>query len=61
MITQDLCTEIPVLGKANIASPIKRCLSPGKGEKCFISDTSRIIVDVQSEYVQAAIDRKSVV
>ncbi len=56
MIPHDLCTEIPVLGKANIASPIKRCLSPGKGEKCFISDTSRIIVDVQSEFVQDAID-----
>lgn len=52
MITQDLCTKIPVLGKANIASPIIRADRSGKEKKCFISDESRIIVDVQTEYIE---------
>jgi len=56
MITQDLCTKIPVLGKANIASPIIRSDRSGKGRKCFISDESRIIVDVQTEFIQNTID-----
>ncbi|MFO7911805.1 MAG: ATP-dependent 6-phosphofructokinase [Desulfotignum sp.] len=55
MITQDLCTKIPVLGKANIASPIIRADRSGKANKCFISDESRIIVDVQTEYIESTI------
>ncbi len=55
MITQDLCTKIPVLGKANIASPIIRADRSGKAKKCFISDESRIIVDVQTEYIENTI------
>jgi 6-phosphofructokinase 1 len=55
MKTQDICTEIPVLGKANIASPIIRADRSGKGKKCFISDESRIIVDVQTEYIESTI------
>lgn len=55
MITQDLCTKIPVLGKANIASPITGADRSGKGKKCFISDESRIIVDVQTEYVESTL------
>ena len=56
MIPHDLCTKIPVLGKANIASPIIRSDRSGKGRKCFISDESRIIVDVQTEFIQNTID-----
>jgi 6-phosphofructokinase 1 len=56
MIPHDLCTDIPVLGKANIVSPIKRLGRSDKEQKVFISDKSRIIVDVQTEYIQKNLD-----
>ncbi|MCF8113443.1 MAG: ATP-dependent 6-phosphofructokinase [Desulfotignum sp.] len=58
MIPHDLYTEIPVLGRAGIGSPIKRRTSLNQEPKHFISDESRIIVDVQTEYVQGAIDKE---
>ncbi|MFO7989045.1 MAG: ATP-dependent 6-phosphofructokinase [Thermodesulfobacteriota bacterium] len=52
MIPHDLCTDIPVLGKANIVSPIKRMTRSTQRQHSFISDDSRIIVDIESESVQ---------
>ena len=56
MIPRDLCTDIPVLGNANIVSPIKRLGKSNQRQHCFISDQSRIIVDIQTEYIQDALD-----
>ncbi|MFU8770769.1 MAG: ATP-dependent 6-phosphofructokinase [Desulfotignum sp.] len=55
MIPHDLCTDIPVLGRANIISPIKRQGRSSQRQHCFISEDSRIIVDIQTEYVQDAV------
>jgi 6-phosphofructokinase 1 len=56
MIPHDLCTDIPVLGNAGIVSPIKRVPRSSQRRHSFISDDSRIIVDVQTEYIQDAMD-----
>ncbi len=56
MIPHDLCTDIPVLGKANITSPIKRVTRSTQRRHSFISDDSRIIVDVRTEYIQESVD-----
>jgi 6-phosphofructokinase 1 len=55
MIPRDLCTDIPVLGNPNIVSPIKRLGKSNQRQHCFISDQSRIIVDIQTEYIQQAV------
>jgi 6-phosphofructokinase 1 len=56
MIPHDLYTDIPVLGKASIVSPIKRVTRSSQRRQSFISDDSRIIVDVQTKYIQDAVD-----
>jgi 6-phosphofructokinase 1 len=56
MIPRDLYTDISVLGNANIVSPIKRLGKSNQRQHCFISDQSRIIVDIQTEYIQDAVD-----
>jgi 6-phosphofructokinase 1 len=56
MIPHDLCTDIPVLGKASIVSPIKRVTRSSQRRQSFISDDSRVIVDVQTKYIQDAVD-----
>ena len=56
MIPRDLCTDIPVLGNANIVSPIKRLGKSKQRQHCFISDQSRIIVDIQTEYIQDVVE-----
>ncbi|MBU1343565.1 MAG: ATP-dependent 6-phosphofructokinase, partial [Proteobacteria bacterium] len=49
----DFCTDIPTLGEAKICSPLKRHTKPGEPEKRFVSDKARIIVDVQTDRLEA--------
>ena len=52
MKTDDFNTNICVLGEANISSPLKSHGVPGEDGTRFISDDSRITVDVQVETVK---------
>ena len=52
MSRYDFSTEIKTLGDANIISPLKRNINPGEPEKRFVSDQSRIIVDVQTDHLE---------
>lgn len=47
MKKNEFSTDIPVLGEAKIVSPLKRNVKPGEPEKRFVSDESRIVVDVK--------------
>lgn len=49
----DFSTDIPTLGKANIVSPLKKNIKPGAPEKRFVSDKSRMLVDVQIDRINA--------
>jgi len=45
----DFNTDIPTLGEAKIISPLRRKTKTGEPDKLFVSDTARIIVDVQMD------------
>ncbi|MFH2093970.1 MAG: ATP-dependent 6-phosphofructokinase [Pseudomonadota bacterium] len=47
----DFPTDIPTLGKAKITSPLKHQINSGEPDKRFVSDDSRIIVDVQFDHL----------
>ncbi|WP_457552013.1 ATP-dependent 6-phosphofructokinase [Desulfobacula sp.] len=51
MKTFDFSTDIPILGKAKITSPLNRHTKSGEPVKRFVSDKSRIIVDVQIDHL----------
>lgn len=55
MKTDDFKTKISVLGEAKIDSPLKSHGTPGEGGTRFISDNSRITVDVQVENMEGFI------
>jgi 6-phosphofructokinase 1 len=55
MKTDDFNTKISVLGEAKIDSPLKSHGIPGEGGTRFISDDSRITVDVQVETMKGFI------
>jgi 6-phosphofructokinase 1 len=57
MKTDDFDTKISVLGEAKIDSPLKSHGIPGEGGTRFISDNSRITVDVELEGMQALIKK----
>lgn len=45
-------TQIPTLGPARIPSPLKRQPGSGQSDKIFVSDESRIVVDVQVDQIE---------
>jgi len=47
----DFSTDIPTLGKAKITSPLNRYTKSGKPVKRFVSDETKIIVDVQTDHL----------
>ncbi|MFH2060429.1 MAG: ATP-dependent 6-phosphofructokinase [Pseudomonadota bacterium] len=47
----DFSTKISTLGKANIISPLKQDIDSSKPDKRFVSDDSRIIVDVRLDHL----------
>lgn len=49
----DFSTDIPTLGKANIVSPLKKSIKPGSPEKRFVSDKSRMLIDIQIDRINA--------
>jgi 6-phosphofructokinase 1 len=55
MKTDDFNTTISVLGEAKIDSPLKSHGIPGEGGTRFISDDSRITVDVEIETIEGFI------
>ncbi len=55
MKTDDFNTDISVLGEAKIDSPLKNHGIPGEGGTRFISDDSRITVDVEVETIEGFI------
>ncbi len=57
MKTFDFCTDIPTLGEAKIPSPLKRHTKPGEPEKKFVSDASKIIVDVQMDRLESSLKK----
>lgn len=57
MKTDDFISNISVLGEAKISSPLKDHGLPGKEGTRFISDDSRIAVDVQVETLEAHIKK----
>jgi len=60
MKTDDFNTNISVLGEAKIDSPLKSHGIPGEGGTRFISDDSRITVDVQVEIMEEIIKNNQV-
>lgn len=48
-------TDIPTLGEAKIISPLKRRVKTGEPQKLFVSDTERIIADVQLDRLEESI------
>jgi len=58
MKTDDFNTKICVLGEAKINSPLKNTGIPDESGTRFISDDSRITVDVQIETIEDFIEKK---
>jgi 6-phosphofructokinase 1 len=58
MKTDDFNTNISLLGEAKITSPLKNSGITGEGGTRFISDDSRITVDVQIETLEGFIGKK---
>ncbi|MCP4721721.1 MAG: ATP-dependent 6-phosphofructokinase [Desulfobacteraceae bacterium] len=58
MKTDDFSTNIRILGEAKISSPLKNTGIPDEGGTRFISDDSRICVDVQTETIEGFIGKK---
>jgi len=44
--------DIPILGEAKIPSPLKKKIKPGEPGKKFVSDKTRVIVDVQINHLK---------
>ena len=59
MNTNDFNTKISVLGEARIASPLKGHGVPGNSSTRFISDDSRITVDVEIENIEEFIAKNT--
>ncbi len=57
MKTDDFNTKISILGEAKIDSPLKSHGVPGEGGTRFISDNSRITVDVEVEALEGSIKK----
>lgn len=53
MSKYDFKTDILTLGEPKITSPLKRRLKPGEPEKRFVSDDSRIVVDVRLDRLES--------
>ncbi len=49
----DFCTDIPTLGEAKIDSPLITHQKPGEPSKKFVSDDAKIIVEVQTDHLDA--------
>ncbi len=60
MTTNGFNTSVRVLGEAKISSPLKSHNISGEGGTRFISDDSRITVDVQVETIEDYTDKKLV-
>ena len=50
-------TAIPTIGEAKIDSPLKRRTKKGEPAKKFVSDDSRIIVDVQMDNLKTPLKK----
>lgn len=59
MTTPDFKTDIPILGKAKIISPLKRHIKKDEPGKRFVSDEERIIVDVQMDRLKTDVKQNS--
>lgn len=51
MTTDVICTDIPTLGEAKIASPLLTHQKPGELQKRFVTDDSRILVNVKTDVI----------
>lgn len=59
MTTPDFKTNIPILGKSKIISPLKRHIKKDEPDKRFVSDEERIIVDVQMDRLKTDVKQNS--
>jgi len=59
MTKSNFNTEIPTLGPAKINSPLNRLTKSGEPVRRFVSDKSRIIVDVRMDHLQS--DKKKII
>ena len=58
MTIYNIDTEIPTLGNANIVSPLTKQTAAEINPRRFISDQSRIIIDVQLDCIEDVIKKK---
>ena len=57
MYTDELITEIPILGKATLPSPLQQ-RSDEAGSSSFVSDQSRVIIEVDNDRVNRMVKDK---